>query len=147
MRGPLGGTALVTERMHQKPQLVEVSQDPTPLPPEIRDRLGRKAPTTRQYLVRAQGETLGYVALDLGLDQLVLYELWILRGMGAAALVEVEELASQLGYSEILIRPSPLDDEIDAGRLTRFYTSRGYSKWRHDSQVLAKPLRQRPQSA
>ena len=138
--------------MHEKLRLVEVSDGPAPLPPEIQSRLGKKASITRYYLIRAQGQTLGYAALDVEPDQLFLYELWVLRsqrrdGIGTAALVQIEALASELRYSEILVRPSPLDAEIDADRLTRFYTSRGYTKWRHDPLVLAKTLRRRPQSA
>ena len=66
---------------------------------------------------------------------------------GAAALARVEELARELGYSEVFVRPSPLDAEIEPDRLARFYTSRGYSECRQDSQLLAKTLHQQPQSA
>jgi GNAT superfamily N-acetyltransferase len=93
------------------------------------------------YSLRDGPTEVGFLVLDEAEVELDFYSLWIARrhrgrGYGRAALALVLERALEQGYSSIVLRPVPLDEDWDEARLRRLYRRAGYSEDPDDSSLM-----------
>jgi GNAT superfamily N-acetyltransferase len=111
--------------------------------PELRERATRTpyGGFSELYVLRDGQVETGFLVLDQGELELEFYSLWITkplrgRGYGRAALGSVLEKALERGYSSIVLRPVPLDDDWDEARLRRLYRRAGYSEDPDDPSLM-----------
>jgi ribosomal protein S18 acetylase RimI-like enzyme len=104
---------------------------------ELRTRAERstKARHTRHFLARRDDCEVGFISLDFvpNATYLVLYELFVLAeyrcmGVGTELLRQIENIANEHGYNEVFTNPSPLEPQISAAHLIRWYEKRGYER-------------------
>jgi GNAT superfamily N-acetyltransferase len=97
-------------------------------------RDGSKAAATKHFVAVENREEVAFVSLDIfphPRESLVLYTLVVpqsirLKGFGSRVLVEVERLAKEWRYANVLLKPKPLDKCWSSKRLERWYSNRGY---------------------
>ncbi len=95
---------------------------------------GSKAAATKHFMAIENGEEVAFVSLDIfppSQQPLVLYTLVVPKslrgkGVGSRVLAEVERLAKQWKYAEVLLRPKSLDKSWSNERLREWYSKRGY---------------------
>ncbi|MBI2537430.1 MAG: GNAT family N-acetyltransferase, partial [Gemmatimonadetes bacterium] len=64
-------------------------------------------------------------------ERVVVYEIWVPRplrrqGVARSVLEQIERLVTDRGYSEVFLRPEPLEPDVDKALLTTFYMRNGY---------------------
>jgi ribosomal protein S18 acetylase RimI-like enzyme len=111
--------------------------------PELRNRAAQTpfGGHSVLYALRDGAEEVGFLVLDEGGGELEFYSLWISRqlrgrGHGRNALALVLERALEQGYSSIVLRPVPLDDDWDEKRLRSFYCLAGYTEDPEDPSLM-----------
>nr|WP_322720925.1 GNAT family N-acetyltransferase [Nostoc sp. ChiQUE02]MDZ8234014.1 GNAT family N-acetyltransferase [Nostoc sp. ChiQUE02] len=94
---------------------------------------GCKTRITRCFIATCNDIEVAFFALDLWPvpKPLILYELYVEpnmrnRGIGSRVLVEVEALATRMGYQKVILKPKPLDDTYSPPQLVDWYKRRGY---------------------
>lgn len=114
-------------------QLVELADAAEVKTPELRERAIRspRAQYTGQYLALDGSTEKAFVALDLEPERVVVYEIWVPRplrrqGVARSVLEQIERLVTDRGYSEVFLRPEPLEPDVDKALLTTFYMRNGY---------------------
>jgi len=86
-----------------------------------------------QYLVRSSGRAVAFISFDIWpeRDFIVLYELFVAsghrrRGIGSTLVAEAKRIASMRGYKRIIVRPTPLSEDVSEEALTAWYQSLGF---------------------
>ena len=119
----------------QEITLVEISELKPIQDDELRQRAEQGfAPISLPMLAVYKNEVAALVVLDMWKPPraLVLYELFVAKtfrnkGIGSRILEEVEEFAIKRGYSEIVLKPRPLDETRSQSELVQWYMRRGFS--------------------
>ncbi len=112
---------------------------------ELRTRAAGARGHDTQQLILVDGEqVVGYVAVDILHDTLLVYELWILRairrrGCGKAALRLIATYAEDHRLQSVTVRPTPLDDSSDRASLAQWYRSLGFTASTGDPDVFTCP--------
>ena len=86
-----------------------------------------------QYLVRSDGRAVAFVSFDIWpeRDFIARYELFVAsghrrRGIGSTLVAEAKRIASVRGYKRIIVRPTPLSEDVSEETLTAWYQSLGF---------------------
>jgi len=116
-------------------RLEEMRDERPGLSAELQSRAFRTPWTDKrvQYVVYKGGNQVAILFFDLCVcDGLVLYELFVAkeyrrRGIGTALIREAEVVASSRGYSQLVLRPRPLEDGLSCEQLVRWYRARGFT--------------------
>jgi GNAT superfamily N-acetyltransferase len=103
----------------------------------LRERAERGlAKISHKYLAFLDGEEVAFVVLDLWRlpNPMVIYEIFVdpefrKKGIGTIALSKIEQIASEEGYSEIVLVPRSLTEELSEKDLVRWYRKQGY-EWK-----------------
>jgi GNAT superfamily N-acetyltransferase len=100
----------------------------------VNEEIRRCARDVKHFVAVENGEEVAFVSLDIfphPQESLVLYTLVVpksirLKGFGSRVLVEVERLAKEWRYANVLLKPKPLDKSWSSKRLEHWYSNRGY---------------------
>lgn len=115
-------------------ELKEIKEPSTIKRSALRERAERGlAKISHKYLAFLDGEEVAFVVLDLWRPPrpMVIYEVFVdpefrRKGIGANVLLKIEPIASEKGYSEIVLVPRPLTEEVSDEDLVRWYQKQGY---------------------
>jgi GNAT superfamily N-acetyltransferase len=102
---------------------------------------------TRLFLVMEDETEVALVSLDLHRSQgiLVVYNIFVepsyrRRGIARQILRKSEAMARNLGFTQIQLKPKPLEETVSLDDLVRFYASEGY-RWMSKGDQMEKPIR------
>lgn len=120
-----------------KIQLIKIELEDCFESSELRTRAREspKSPKTIHYRALADGVEVAFISLDRWpepeVSQMVVYEIFVPRdmrrkGIGSAALTEIEKVAILEGFHKMHLRPYPLDPETNQAKLNDWYLHKGY---------------------
>lgn len=102
---------------------------------------------SQEFIMMVNGREAGLLSYEDWNHQSVgfIYEIFVLpefrqQSIGAMLLSYAETHALQLRCAYIRLKPYPLDQETDSGRLIAWYTKNGYFQMSDEPEILQKTL-------
>jgi ribosomal protein S18 acetylase RimI-like enzyme len=113
-----------------------------------RAKIGGKAKFTLHYVVKADKQTIAFLAIDPfpHPQPFTIYEIFVLRefrgrGIGSFLLKEAENIARRLDYSIIQLQARSLDPEANSIDLIDWYKEHGYIMSSEIDEILTKRIK------